>query len=432
MRSPTVTTKLQRLAEQAKRAPERVCTNLAHLIDEDFLREAYCRTCKSSAPGIDGVTAKRYAEHLDDNLHDLHERLRNGRYQAVSVVRVWIEKEDGGSRPIGKPAFEDKIVQRAVAMVLEAIYEQDFSDSSYGFRPGRSPHHALRDLRAQCMTRGIGWIVDADVSGYFDTIDRARLREVLRLRVNDGGIMRLIGKWLRAGVMEDGMLSHPETGVVQGGVISPVLANIFLHHVLDEWFERDVQPRLKGRSFLTRFADDFVIGCELEADSRRIMAVLPKRFARLGLTIHPEKTVMIEFRKPNTRTGSGDGNGTFDFLGLTHDWTTSRRGYWVINRRTARTRLRRTKKSLWRWCRTNRHLPLQDQHRMLGQKLRGHFQYYGIRGNYRMLAEVRLHAEEAWRYWLSRRSNKSAISWEKFQKLRKVFVLPTPKIVHAL
>jgi RNA-directed DNA polymerase len=364
VRSPTVTTKLQRLAEQAKRDPERVFTTLAHLIDEDFLREAYRRTCKSSAPGIDEVTAKRYAEHLDENLHDLHERLRTGRYQAAPVVRVWIEKEDGGSRPIGKPAFEDKIVQRAVAMLLEAIYEQDFSHNSYGFRPGRSPHDALRALRTQCMTKGIGWIVDADVSGYFDNIDRARLREVLRLRVNDGGIMRLIGKWLRAGVMEDGVLYHPETGVVQGGVISPVLANIFLHHVLDEWFEQVVQPRLKGRSLLTRFADDFVIGCELEADARRIMAVLPKRFARFGLTIHPEKTVMIKCRKPSARMGSGDGNGTCDFLGLTHYWTRSRRGYWGINRRTARKRLRRTKKALWRWCRTNRHLPLQDQHRM--------------------------------------------------------------------
>jgi group II intron reverse transcriptase/maturase len=257
LRSPTVTTKLQRLAEQAKRDPKRVFTNLAHLIDEDFLREAYRRTRKSSAAGIDGVTAKLYAEHLDENLHDLHDRLRRGRYQAAPVVRVWIEKEDGGRRPIGKPAFEDKIVQRAVAMLLEAIYEQDFSNRSYGFRPGRSPHDALRDLRAQCMGEGIGWIVDADVSGYFDSIDRTHLREVLRRRVNDGSIMRLIGKWLRAGVMEDGVLQHPETGVIQGGVISPVLANIFLHQVLDEWFEQVVQPRLTGRSLLTRFADDF-------------------------------------------------------------------------------------------------------------------------------------------------------------------------------
>ena len=432
LRSPTVTTKLQRLAEQAKHNPERVFTNLAHLIDVDFLHEAYRRTRKSSAAGIDGVTAKQYAEHLDDNLRDLHDRLRSGRYQAAPVVRVWIEKEDGGRRPIGKPAFEDKMVQRAVAMVLEAMYEQDFSDSSYGFRPGRSPHDALRDLRTHCMEEGIGWIVDADVSGYFDSIDRTCLREVLRRRVNDGSLMRLIGKWLRAGVMEEGVLQHPETGVVQGGVISPVLANIFLHHVLDDWFEREVQPRLTGRSFLTRFADDWIIGCELEADAQRLMAVLPKRFARFGLSLHPEKTVVIRFRKPTTRKGSGDGNGTCDFLGLTHYWTRSRRGYWVILRRTNRKRLRRTKKVLWRWCRANRHLPLKDQYRMLCQKLRGHFQYYGIQGNYRLLSEVRQHAEEAWRYWLSRRSHKSAISWEKFQKLKAVFGLPIPRIVHQI
>jgi RNA-directed DNA polymerase len=432
LRSPTVTTKLQRLAEQAPRNPERVFTNLAHLIDVDFLREAYRRTPKSSAAGIDGVTAKLYAEHLDENLHDLHDRLRSGRYQATPVMRVWIEKEDGGQRPIGKPAFEDKIVQRAVAMLLEAIYEQDFSDSSYGFRPGRSPHQALHDLRTHCMEEGIGWIVDADVSGYFDSIDRTRLREVMRRRINDGSIMRLIGKWLRAGVMEDGVLHHPETGVVQGGVISPVLANIFLHHVLDGWFEREVQPRLKGTSFLTRFADDWIIGCELETDAQRLMAVLPKRFARFGLSLHPQKTVLIKFRKPTTHKGSADGNGTFDFLGVTHYWTKSRRGYWVIKRKTARKRLRRTKKSLWRWCRANRHLPLKVQYRKLCQKLRGHFQYYGIRGNYRLLDEVRQHAEEAWRYWLSRRSRKRAISWEKFQKLKAMFGLPTPKIIHQI
>ena len=432
MRSPTVTTKLQRLAEQAKRDPDRVFTNLAHLIDAEFLREAYHRTRKSSAAGIDGVTATQYAEHLDENLYDLHDRLRNGRYQAAPVVRVWIEKEDGGRRPIGKPAFEDKIVQRAVAMLLEAIYEQDFSDSSYGFRPGHSPHHALRALRSQCISQGIGWIVDADVSGYFDNIDRTHLREVIRRRVNDGSIMRLIGKWLRAGVMEDGILDHPETGVVQGGVISPILANIFLHHVLDEWFEHEVQPRLTGRSFLTRFADDFVIGCEQESDCRRLMAVLPKRFDRFGLSIHPEKTVMIKFSKPSSRKGSDNGNGTFDFLGLTHYWTKSRRGYWVIKRQTARKRLRRTKKSLWRWCRSNRHLPVKDQHRMLCQKLRGYFQYYGVRGNFRKIAEVGHHAEEAWRYWLSRRSRKGAISWERFQKLKAVFALPKPKIVHQI
>ncbi len=248
MRSPTVTPKLQRIAAQAARDPERVFTTLAHLIDADFLREAYRQTSKSSAAGIDGVTAQQYAEHLEDNLRDLHERLCSGCYQAPPVARVWIEKEDGGQRPIGKPAFEDKIVQRAVAMLLEAIYEQDFHDCSYGFRRGRSPHDALHALRERCMQEGIGWIVDADISGYFDSIDRTQLRAVLHQRVKDGSILRLIGKWLRAGVMEEGVLTHSDTGVVQGGVISPILANVFLHHVLDEWFEQEVRPRMKGQN----------------------------------------------------------------------------------------------------------------------------------------------------------------------------------------
>ena len=432
MRSPTVTTKLQQIAEQAAHDANRVFTTLAHLIDEDFLREAYRQTSKSSAAGIDGVTAKQYAAHLDENLHDLHERLRSGRYQATPVERVWIEKEDGKQRPIGKPTFEDKIVQRAVAMLLEAIYEQDFYDGSYGFRQGRRPHDALHELRERCMRDNIGWIVDADVSGYFDSIDRTRLRDVLRQRVNDGSILRLIGKWLRAGVMEDEIRSHPETGVVQGGVISPVLANIFLHYVLDEWFEQEVQPRMQGRCFLIRFADDFVIGCESEADARRIMDVLPKRFARSGLTIHPTKTTLIAFRKPAARPESADGSGTFDFLGLTHYWTKSRRGFWVIKRRTARKRLRRTKKSLWRWCRINRHAPLKYQYQQLCQKLRGHFQYFGIRGNLRLLEDVGRYVEKAWRYWLSRRSNESSIGWTKFEKLMQTYVLPTPRIVHNI
>jgi len=218
------------------------------------------------------------------------------------------------------------------------------------------------------MTEGIGWIVDADVRGYFDSIDRTVVREVLRQRVNDGRILCLIGKWLRAGVMEDGVLTHPETGVVQGGVMSPVLANIFLHHVLDEWFEQEVQPRMQGRCFLIRFADDFVIGCESEADAHRIMDVLPKRFARYGLTIHPTKTTLIAFRKPAARQGSADGSGTCDVLGLTHSWTQSRRGFWVIKHRTARKRLRRTKKSLWRWGRLKRHAPLQYPYQQLCQK----------------------------------------------------------------
>jgi group II intron reverse transcriptase/maturase len=255
LRSPTVTPNLPRIAAQAARDSARVCTPLASLIDEDFLREAYRHTSKSSAPGIDGVTAAAYAARRDENLRDLHERLRSGRYQAAPVERVWSEQEDGRQRPIGTPAFEDTIVQRAVVMLLEAIYEQAIHDGSYGFRPGRRPHDALHEVRERGRNEGLGWIVDADVRGYFESLARTCLGEVLRRRVNDGRILRLIGKGLRAGVLENGVHTHPETGVVQGGVISPVLANIFLHPVLDAWFEREVRPRLKGRSFLTRFAD---------------------------------------------------------------------------------------------------------------------------------------------------------------------------------
>jgi RNA-directed DNA polymerase len=317
-------------------------------------------------------------------------------------------------------------------MLLEAIYEQDFLDGSYGFRPGRSPHAALHELRERCMHEGIGWIVDADGSGDFDSIDRSCLREVLRKRVNEGRILRLIGKWLRAGVMEHGELTHPEAGVVQGGVLSPVLANIFLPHVREEWFEREVQPRRKGRSFLTRFADDGVSGCELEADAQKIMGVLPKRFARFGLRMHPTKTTLVVFRTPKASQAAAHGNGTCEFLGFTHYWARTRRGFWVIKRRTARKRLRRTQKAWWQWCRHHRHAPLQYQYRMRGVKRRGHFRYDGIRGNCPLRENVRRSAEKAWRYWLSRRSSKSVMDWEKFQKLLALYKLPTPKIVHNI
>jgi RNA-directed DNA polymerase len=248
-----------------------------------------------------------------------------------------------------------------VARLLEAIYEHDFSDGSYGFRRGRSPPDALDELRERCLRDHSGWLVEADVSGYFDSLDRIRLREGRRQRVNEGSILRLIGQWRRAGVMEEGVVSHPETGVVQGGVMAPVLANRFRHQVLDEWFEQEGQPRLQGRGFLMRFADDVVIGCALKADAHRMMAVLPKRFARYGLTMPPTKTALSAFSKPETPQGTAAGNGTFDCLGLTHDWTRSRRGYGVIKRRTANKRLRRTTQSLWRWCRSHRHPPLQYQ-----------------------------------------------------------------------
>jgi RNA-directed DNA polymerase len=432
MRSPTVSTKLQRIATQAREYPAEVFTNLAHLIDEDFLREAYHQTRKDSAPGSDHVTAQAYAEQLDENLRGLYERMRSGRYQAPPVERVWLDKDDGKKRAIGKPTFEDKIVQRAVAMLLGAIYEEDFADCSYGFRPGRSPHQALRELRAQCMDQNVHWIIDADISGFFDSLDHALLREVLGRRVQDGSIVRLIGKWLTAGVREGSELTYPESGSPQGGVISPVLSNIFLHHVLDEWFVREVQPRMSGRGFLVRYADDFVIGCEVAADAQRIMAVLPKRFSRFRLTIHPQKTRLLAFGKPARHESAAKGNGTFDFLGFTHYWAQSRLGPWVIKRKTAKKRARRARKALWQWCRTNRHRPLKEQYQALCQKVRGHYQYYAIRGNYQALESLLASGRKAWQYWLSRRSWQSYLSWEKFAQFLKEFPLPPPRIIHQI
>ena len=431
-RSPTISTTLQRIAEQADQYPAMVFTTLAHLIDVDWLREAVHRTRKDAAPGIDGVTAAMYAEHLEANLTDLHARLQSGRYTAPPVKRTWLDKADGSQRPIGMPAFEDKIVQRAVTMLLGAVYEEDFHDFSHGFREGHSPHQALQELREQCMNGHISWIVDADVSGFFDSLDHDLLRDIMRRRVKDGKIIRLIGKWLKAGVREGDALTYPDPGTPQGGVCSPMLANIFLHHVLDEWCVHEVEPRMTGRCFLLRFADDFIIGCEREDDARRIMAVLPKRCARVGLTMHPTKTGLVSFRKPASHAAADTGNGTFEFLGLTHYWTKSRRGYWVIKRKTAGKRLRRAQKSLWQWCRDQRHTPLQAQYRILCQKLRGHYQYYGIRGNYPRLEQLYEHAVHAWRYWLSRRSHKSAIPWETFDRLHDRFPLPVPSILHAI
>ncbi len=431
--SPTVSMQLQRIAQQAQRYPQMVFNNVFHLIDCDFLLEAYRLTRKNSAPGVDKVTAKQYAEHLDDNLRDLHERLRDDRYVAPPVERVWIEKEDGKKRPISKPCFEDKIVQRAVVMILEAIFEPDFYAFSHGFRKGHSAHQALDELREQCSKLYINWMVDADVSGFFDTIDRSRLREFIKQRVNDGGILRLIGKWLKAGVLEAGELSYPDKGIAQGSVISPLLANVFLHHVLDEWFVKEVQPRMKGRCFLTRFADDFIIGFESKADAQRMMAVLAKRFGRFNLTIHPEKTALIAFNKPLRREHSARGKGTFDFLGFTHYWGKTSRGYWVIKRKTVAKRLRRFMKGIWTWCRNHRHVPLPEQYRMLCSKLRGYYQYHGIRGNIKVLRAVLEHTRRAWRYWLSRRSHKGRLNWQRYEaSVGHRFPLPTPRIIHHI
>ena len=339
-----VSTKRRRIAQLARQSPEMGFTSLAHFIDIDWLREAYRLTRKDGAVGVDGQTGEDYAVDLEGNLRSLTERAKSGTYQAPPVRRVHIPKAGSATetRPLGIPTFEDKILQRAVVMVLEAVYEQDFLDCSHGFRPGRSAHQALESLWRQTMDMRGGWILDVDVRKFFDTIDHGHLRDFLKRQVHDGVLLRLIGKWLNAGVLEDGCVTHPATGSPQGGVVSPVLSNLFLHYVPDEWFAREVQPRLKGESFLIRHADDFVMGFACEEDARRVLAVLPKRFAKYGLTIHPEKTKLVPFERPGSASGQAgeerrEPPGTFDLLGFTHFWSRSRRGIWVVKRRTSRS-----------------------------------------------------------------------------------------------
>jgi group II intron reverse transcriptase/maturase len=287
---------------------------------------------------------------------------------------------------------------------------------------------ALKEIRKQCRKLNINWILDADVSGFFDNINHSILKDLIKLRVNDGGILKLIGKWLNAGVMDDGKLSHPEDGTPQGGVISPLLANIFLHYVLDDWFVKEVRPRMKGRCFIIRFADDFIIGFELLSDAQRVMKVLPKRFERFGLSLNTEKTKLLPFMKPD-RKGKYKPE-TFDFLGFTYYWARSIRGFWAIKKKTARKRLSRFMKGLWLWCKENRHKPIKEQHEMLCSKLRGYYQYFGVISNFKALETVYEFAIKAWRYWLSCRSHKGGITWENFKKLRVSFPFPKPRIIH--
>ncbi|WP_435007633.1 group II intron reverse transcriptase/maturase [Tundrisphaera lichenicola] len=434
-----MSTKRQRIAELARDAPDMAFTNLAHHIDIDWLLMAYLQTRKDGAVGVDGQTAADYEANLMGNLQALLDRAKSGTYVAPPVRRVHIPKagSPGETRPLGIPTFEDKLLQRAVLMVLEPVYEADFLEVSHGFRPGRGAHGALDSLWKRAMNLGCCWIVDVDLRRFFDSIDHGHLREFLRRRVRDGVILRLIGKWLNAGVLEDGAVTTPEAGTPQGGVISPLLANIVLHYVLDEWFEKEVRPRLKGEAFLTRYADDFVIGLAREDDARRIMEVLPKRMSKYGLTVHPEKTRLVRFEPPEPDDSDTEDRGrteprTFDFLGFTHYWGRTQAGGWVIKRQTAKSRLRRALQALSAWCRANRHEAIEEQHRTLKQKLHGHFGYYGITGNYFSLQVFLEGSRRIWRQWLSRRRRGGPLSWFDFVRLEKRYPLPRARVVHSL
>lgn len=422
----SVYTKRARIAALAERYPQRAFTSLAHNMDAQWLKMAYVMTRRDGAVGIDGQTAEHYGHDLEVNIQQLLERAKSGHYYAPPVRRVHIPKGDGrATRPIGIPTFEDKVLQRTVVALLEPLYEQDFLNCSYGFRPKRSAHQAVKNVWSGLSSMGGGWVIDLDIRSFFDTIDHEHLRSFLQQRVKDGVILRLIGKWLKAGVLESGQWHKGEIGSPQGGVISPLLANIYLHYVLDEWFENEVKPRLKGNAFSVRFADDAVLAFNNEADARRVLAVLPKRFGRFGLTLHPTKTRLVRFRPHHQQRAE-----TFDFLGFTHYWGKSRRGRWIIKQKTAKDRFQRALKQISRWCRANRHRSLLEQHRILSRKVKGHYAYYGITSNHQALQRFENTVRRIWIKWLQRRSQKGRFSWDRANQMLRVFQLPRARIIH--
>jgi len=424
-----VSTKQRRIAENARNMPEASLTALAHHIDGKWLWAAQELVRKDGATGVDGVTAEEYERDLGDNLRELENRMKSGAYTAPPVRRAYVPKSRNEKRPIGIPTYEDKIAQRAVHMVLEPVYEQMFCEFSYGFRPGKSQHMALDRLWEEIMNMGGAYVIDLDISKYFDTIDHKLLRDVVQKRVRDGVIIRMIGKWLNAGVMEQGKLSRPGRGVPQGGVISPLLSNVFLHEVLDSWFVEQVRPRMKGKAAMVRFADDAVLMFEHREDLERVLKVLPQRFAKYGLRMNSEKTQVRRFLPPGRRDGGSP--DTFDFLGFTHYWGKSRKGRWVVKRKTQKARLTRAVAVIGQWCKHHRHDPLPDQHRALNSKLRGHYAYYGITPNSQSLQAYWQQVKRQWYKWLNRRSRSPQMNWNRFNLLLARYPLAPPRIYHS-
>jgi len=424
----SVSTRLFKVAERAKREPEARILALAHLLDEQMLMAAFGRIRKDAAVGVDGVSWQTYGEHLDENVRVLHERMKAGRYRHQPIRRVHIPKGPNKTRPIGISTIEDKVVQTALAMVLEALYEQDFLDCSYGFRPRRSAHDALRALLAAEARGETRWILETDIQSFFDSLDRKKLMEMLRQRVADESFLRLVGKCLHVGVLDGEQYSEPSEGTAQGSTLSPMLGNLYLHHVLDVWFEREVKPRLRGRACLVRYADDLVLGFERREDAERVQRVLARRLARYGLKLHPDKTRLLPFGRPPRQTAGGKGPATFDFLGFTVYWRRTRKGFWGLGFKTRKARLQRAIQALGDFCRRHRHEPLKEQHAALCSRLRGHFAYFGVSSNYLSLARLLEAVKRLWIKWLRRRSQRSRLNWERYQALLGVFPLPRPRI----
>lgn len=421
-----VFTKQQRIAALAREMPDKTLTALCRYLDEDWLQAACARTRKDGAVGVDQETWDDFARNIEERLGSLCDRAHDGSYFAPPVRRVYIPKGLGPeTRPIGIPTFEDKVLQRAVVMLLEPIYEGMFHEGSYGFRPKRDAHQAIDALRNWLTRHGGGYIVEVDLRKFFDTLDHQHLRDFVRRRVGDGVVLRLIGKWLKAGVQEQHVLGFPTEGSPQGGVISPLLSNIYLHYVLDDWFETEVKPRLKGTATLIRYADDFVIACTSECDAVALSEALPRRFAEYRLTVNATKSRLVRFVRP--RPGRLEPE-TFDLLGFTWYWGQTRWGSWTVKTKTAGSRLHRTITMIDAWCKQHRHDPIPTQCVTLGQKLQGHYNYFGRPGNYDCLHQVYQAVKKNWHRWLSRRSWTAYLRWDQFFALLERHPLPPPRI----
>lgn len=426
----SVLDRLDRITKRAETHPEEAFNNLFSLLTYELLWYAFRKLKRDKAPGVDGVTVDQYEEHLRENLQDLLARLHRGAFRPHPSLRCDIPKGDGKTRPLGIACVEDKIVQRAVVMILERIYEVDFCDTSYGFRPGRSCHGALSALGQIIATRKVNWISDADIRGFFDHVCHDRLVELLRQRIADPKLLSLIERFLKAGVMIAGRREDTDEGVPQGSVLSPLLANVYLHHVLDLWFERDVKPRLQGEAYIIRYADDFICAFEVESDARRFQAVLPKRLARFSLELATEKTQLLRFgrfaRRDSQRQGEG-APGTFDFLGFTHYCGQSRAQRFKLKRRTAKKKYKAKLRDLKHWFHAHLTTPLSEVWAALNAKLRGHYQYYGINDNWPWLMKYLGAAKKLAFRWLNRRSQSKSKNWGEFYAYLDRFPLATPQ-----
>lgn len=423
-------TRLDRISHRASADPKAVFNNLFSLLTEELLWEAWFGLKSGKAPGVDGVTLEEYGENLRGNLQDLLSRLHRGAYRPKPSLRKLIPKGNGKTRPLGIASLEDKLVQRAIVLILERIYEVDFYGFSYGYRPGKSCHEALATLGGIIATRRVNFISDADIKGFFDNVSHERLVELLKIRIADRKLLRLIARFLKAGVMIDGRLEATEDGVPQGASLSPLLANVYLHYVLDKWFERDVNPRMRGECYMIRFADDFICCFEHERDAERYQAVLPKRLGRYSLAVAEDKTKLIRFGRfaRGYHQSRGDGApATFDFLGFTHYCGTSRAGKFKLKRKTSGKKLRLKLRELRLWFHHQLTEPVGTMWETLNQKLRGHFQYYGINDNWPLLMAYREHARLMAKRHLSRRSQKSYVGWSEFNRFCELHPLASPK-----